>query len=370
MRFKEVAKMNVSKKSHARILLLLTLIIAFALVFQSEAKADDEKHFYVDNASEFYKAVRYKGEKVIKIRKNISIKQTYINSDTKIIATGKKIKCSNGALRNKARKLNYGSVKDVEIIGGTWKSSHKRSLFQFVRAKDIEMKNMTITCGIKGHAIELIACKDVEIEGCKVTGVGKCSKSCKEEQIQIDIATPRTAPTVKNYYGSKYTKGQICKDIEIEKCTVSGARGICANYASKESKYKKKFHQGITIKNCNITGKTSEALALFNSMKVNVQGNTIKTKSSRTGSAYSIGCHLHLFGKITGVKTANRTAVIKNNKVWGGRQAIQIYSKTSSKYSKVTVTGNKAHCKKGKGRALKIGGAKKKIVKGNKTYKW
>ncbi|MBQ9179916.1 MAG: hypothetical protein IJ132_03855, partial [Firmicutes bacterium] len=319
-----------AKNKYARMVLLLTIVVAFAfaLGFQSEAKADDEKQFNVDSASEFYDAVEYKGEKVIKIRKNIKISQTYINSNTKIIATGRTISCPNGALRNAARKLNYGSVKDVEIVGGTWKSSHRLTLFQFVHGSDIELKNMNITCGITGHAIELIACKDVEINGCKVKGVGKCSKSCKEEQIQIDIATPRTAPTVKSYYGSKYTKGQTCQDIEIENCTVSGARGICANYASKENKYKKKFHKGITVKNCNITGKTSEALALFNSMDVDVKGNTIKTKSSRTGAAESIGCHLHIFGKISGIKNADRTAVIKNNKVWGGRQAIQVYSKT------------------------------------------
>ena len=352
--------------------LIAALMIAAPLCL-SEAKATEEKsepekvtHFNVYDENDFYEAIDHKGYKVIKIKKNLSIGTTYVNSNTKIIATGKTINCGGGALRNRATKANYGSVKDVEIIGGTWKSAYKRSLFQFVHGNDITMKNMTITCGITGHAIELIACKDVEIKGCKITGVGKCKKTCLEEQIQIDIATPRTAPTVPG----KLRKGQTCKDIEIENCTVTGARAICANYASKEKKYKKKFHEDIEIKNCKLIGKTSEALALFNAMKVKVIKNTIKTKSSRKNSPYSIGCHLHIFGKITGVKKANRTAVIKNNKVWGGRQAIQVYSHSSSKYRKVTVTGNKAHCKKGRGNALKIRGASKKVVRGNKTYKW
>lgn len=356
-----------SKTRNIGIAFVVTILVALAfMVMPQDAKAVDGKVYKVYNSGEFYDAIRRNGEKTIKIMKNISIGTTYVNSNTKIIATGRTIKCSGGALRNLPKKVNYGSVKDIEIIGGIWKSAYKRSLFQFVHARDIEMKNMNITCGITGHAIELIACKDVEINGCKITGVGKCSKTCLEEQIQIDIATPRTAPTVPG----KFRKGQTCKDIEIENCTVTGARAICANYASKENKYKKKFHNGIEIKNCKLTGKTSEALALFNAMNVKVVKNTIKSNSSRRNSPYSIGCHLNMFGKITGVKDADRTAVIKNNKVWGGRQAIQVYSKSSSKYRKVTVTGNKAYCKNGSGSALKIAGARKTVVKGNKTYKW
>lgn len=339
--------------------LVLSLCVCFAFSFVPVfAQTDAGNEVHVKSVSQLEEAVAGSKEKTIVIDKNITLHSTlYVGNNKTIVATGKTIKCNNGAAR--ATKGN-----NISIIGGKWKSKYKLSLFQFVHSKKISFKNAAITCGVKGHAIELIACKNVKIQKCNIKSVGKPKKTCLEEMIQIDIATPKTAPTV----SKKLTKGQTCKNITISDCTVKGARAVCSNYASKEKKYKSKFHQKIIIKNCKLTGLTSEALALFNAVDLKVSNNTIKTKSKRKNSPYSVGCHVHMFGKLS-VK-GNKNVSITKNKVYGGREAILIYSHSSSKYGKATVKKNKAYCKLGKDRAIKVDGVKKKSISGNKTYKW
>lgn len=347
------------------VFLSMCVMVTFCLVPVS-AKEETSKNIEVSNASELEEAVSGSKEKTITITKDINLPGTlYVGNNTTIIATGKTIKCNNGAARNeKMNKANYSSAENISIVGGTWKSNYSLSLFQFVHAKNISFKNAKITCGVKGHAIELIACKNVKINKCNIKSVGKAPKTSVEEMVQIDLATPRTAPTVPN----KLRKGQTCKNVSITNSTVSGARAVCSNYASVEKKYKNRFHQNIKVQKCKLTGLTSEALALFNAVNLNVSNNTIKTKSKRTGSPYSVGCHVHMFGKLS-VK-GNKNVVIKKNKVYGGRQAILIYSHSSSRYGKAVVKGNKAYCKAGAGNAIKVDGVKSKAVGGNKTFKW
>lgn len=352
-------------KARYRVLLLLGMTLLALMVSLSLVSARDVK-----TAKQFDKALKDKNVKEIVIKKNMKIPCLYTGSNKTIIAKGRTITCGSNAIRNKATKLNYESVKNVTINGGVWKSSSKKSLFQFVHGQNIVFKNATITCGVKGHAIELIACKNVKIENCNVKSVGKPSKSANDEQIQTDIATPKTAPTVKSRYGKKYTNGQICKNITVNNCTVTGARGVCTNFAKSESKFRNRFHENITVKNSNLVGLSSEALALFNAMNVSVAKNKIITKSSRTGTAYSIGCHVHIFGKNSGVISKNRNVTIQGNTVFGGRQAVQIYSSAKGKFARGLIKNNKLYCKKGASKALKVGGVLKVSKIKNKLSKW
>ena len=73
----------------------------------------------------------------------------------------------------------------------------------------------------------------------------------------------------------KLVKGQTCSNITIKDCEISGGRGVCANYASKENKYLGKFHDKIIIENCKITGETAEGVALFNTLNSTVKNNII-----------------------------------------------------------------------------------------------
>lgn len=279
-----------------------------------------------------------------------------------------------GAFRNRPTKTNYGSIKNFTVDGGTWKNTNKKgfdkSMVQFTHGSNITVKNATIYCAYKGHSIELIACKNVTIDNCKLKPLGSCPSTCLEEQLQIDIATPVTAPTIAKS-GAKFVKGQVCENITVSNCTITGGRGVCANYASKEPKYKTKFHKNIVLKDNIITGKTSEGVALFNVLGATVEGNTIISNSKRTGTAYSVGFHIAMFGKApAGMSKAVYN--VNNNIIKGGRQGFYVYSHSSSKFGKIIAKNNKCYAKTGKEKAILLDkhSVGKTTLKKNKQYKW
>lgn len=332
------------------------------------------------NALALQQLCKGNGKKTIVIPSGSTVKMSFatkLGDNTTIKAKGATIiqtDSQKGMMANDVDALDYKSLKNVKIIGGTWKNASssglKGTMFKFAHGQNILFDGCNISSNYAGHSIELIACKDVTVQNCKINGVGSASKTCLEEQIQIDIATPKTAPGIVQY-GSKYVNGQTCKNIKVLNNTIKGARGLCANYASKESKYKNKFHSNITVTGNTITGIRSEAVALFNTTSATVRNNKIESKGSRTGSSYTVGLHCALFGKApASIKKAKIT--ISRNTIKGGRQAVQVYSHTSSKYGKVSITKNKLYCKKGKSQALKASkqSISKVSTKGNKTHKW
>ena len=298
----------------------------------------------------------------------------YVQSGWTINANGATITCKAGAVRNKASATGYSSLKNFTINGGTWvytnSTGYKSSSFQFIHASNVTLSGMTIKCAnYKAHSIELIACRNCTIKNCKITAQGSCPSTCLEEMIQIDVAAPRTAPVLK---GTSFLNGAACENIYILNNTVTGARAVCANYAKKDGgQYLNSFHRNIVVRNNTLTGKSSEALALFNVGGATVSGNTIITKSARTTTAYSIGCHAAIFGTAPSWMRSSRL-YITGNTIKGGRQAVQVYSHTASKFGYVTVTGNKLYCRKGTENALKAikGQAVSLSTGGNKAYKW
>jgi len=299
-------------------------------------------------------------------------------SNSTIDARGATIIVNKGAVRNDTSnyKTGYNSMSNIKIIGGKWISAHEDgcsgTTFSFAHCQNITLEKMDIrTTNAQGHAIELVACKNVTIKDCKVIAQGKSKKKSVEEMIQIDLAAPHTAPFLK----SKYQNGLACKNIKVIGCTITGSRGLCANYAKEDKKYRKKYHDKILVKNCTITGRTSEALALFNAINVEVKNNKIITKSKRTGSPYSIGCHVALFGKIS--KFSKGKIRIYDNVIKGGRQGFQICSHSKSRYGSLIIKNNKLYSKKGKSRALVIQpnikrkpSVRKAVRSGNVLYKW
>lgn len=302
----------------------------------------------------------------------------YVKSGTSITATGATVYCKNGAFRSKVEKgkYRYNSLKTFTATGGTWKNESPKgytaSMVQFTHASNITIENAYVEANYEGHAVEFIACKNVNVVNCTLKGVGTPKKNSVEEQLQIDIAAPNTAPTIKSAYGSKAVKGQTCRNVTVKNCTITGCRALTTNY-SRLAKYRNKFHKNITITGCKLTGVKSEALALFNVLgKVTVKNNTIVSKSGRTGTAYSVGLHAALCGKAS-AKTARKSRLnFSGNTVRGGRQGIFVFSHSSSRYGKVTIKKNKAYSKRGKASAIQIGdgAASKKKVSKNKTYKW
>lgn len=319
-------------------------------------------------------ALEEDGDIILEADSTYYIKATlWVESNQSITATGATIISKSGAFRNRPTKTNYKSIKNFTVDGGTWKyidkDGFKKSFIQFSHGSNITIKNATVYCNYAGHAIELVACKNVLIDNCVIKALGKCKSNSVEEQIQIDVATSKTAPTIGDY-GKKFVKGQTCQNITVSNCTITGARGVCANFA-KGTSYTDKFHKNIVIKNNKITGVSAEAVALFNVVGATVENNTIVTKSKRTSTAYSVGLHIAMFGKAP--SSMNKaTFKVNNNTIKGGRQGFFVYSHSSSKFGKIIAKKNKCYAKAGKDKALVIhqNSIKKKTLSKNKTYKW
>lgn len=302
------------------------------------------------------------------------VKPIILNSDQTILAKGAKIICLQGAFRSDTpRQDHYKSIKNVTVDGGTWTNIDKEglrgSMIQFAHGQNITIKNLEVSCNYAGHAIELIAVKDTVVDNCKVKPLGYCPQDCHEEQIQIDISTPATAPKVAAG-GQNLVQGQTCENVTVKNCTVSGARGICANFTKTENgKYLNKFHKNIVIKNNKIEGKTGEALALFNVIGATVEGNTITNNNGSIGESYSVGLHIAMFGK---APSAMNSAVmrVKNNVIKGGRQGMLVYSHSSSQYGKLIMQKNKCYAKAGKEKAYEIHFVKQPQVSKNQKYAW
>ncbi|MBC5743483.1 hypothetical protein FMM74_007845 [Lachnospiraceae bacterium MD308] len=303
-------------------------------------------------------------------------------NNTTIIAKGAKIigkKKSNVIFAAPDKKL-----KNLSIIGGTWRSVDKNgrtgSLFAFSYVTNLIMNGVDCNANYKGHAIEIIACNNVTIKNCKVAAIGSNPSKCLEEQIQIDLATRKTAPKIAEY-GSKYVNGQTCKNIYILNNTVTGARAVGVNWTDSEGgKWRNKFHQNIVVKGNTLTGTTSEALAYFNTVGGEISNNTIITNATRTdgNSSYTIGIHVAIMG-IAPRSMANSTLTVSGNTVYGNRNGIHFKayfnkneSKCLSQLGYVNVTDNTVYCKKGTKKAIVQvkRSCRKLTLSRNRLYKW
>lgn len=320
-------------------------------------------------------ALEEDSEVILEKNKTYYLKGTlWVKSNQSITATGATIISKTGVFRNKPTKTNYKSIANFTVDGGTWKNvskaGYKKSMIQFSHSQNITIKNATVYCNYQGHAIELVACKNVTVDNCVLKPLGKCPKNSVEEQLQIDIATPVTAPTVGNY-GKKFVRGQTCQNITVSNCKITGGRGVCANFASKEKKYQTKFHKNIVLRNNTITGISAEGVALFNVCGATVEDNVIVSKSKRTNTAYSVGLHIAMFGKApSGMKSA--VYKVNRNSIKGGREGFYVYSHSSSKFGKVIAKRNKCYAKAGKKQAIEVTkeSVKKITLSKNKAYKW
>jgi hypothetical protein len=286
-----------------------------------------------------------------------------------INAEGATIIIDKGAVSNAEFTTGgYGAISGLTINGGTWKSSNSNggttSAFKIAQGQNITLRNMIIECSNAGsHSVEIIACKNVVVENCKISPIG--SSNGKEEQLQIDLASPATAGNVLSGGG---LDGSTCQNVQIINCEVTGNRGIGINADVKNAKgagkkdkgkYQNKYHKNITISGCTITGNKAEGLMAYNIIGLKVNGNKITSKASAKKANYSSGIHVLNQGK-----GGKMTVTIKNNTVEGGKQAIFVGS-NGAKIKKATVTNNTV-TNHSKNEAVGVVGCKASTVKGNK----
>ncbi|MCD8019873.1 MAG: hypothetical protein LUF92_09935 [Clostridiales bacterium] len=311
----------------------------------------------------------------------------FLNDNTTIIATGADIyvtRANVGLIKNMATALNYQSVKNVTIDGGTWRTTDTTegcSIIQFCHGSNVTIKNATIIANYESHCIELIAMQNVTVKNCNIKAtLGTVNKKSVEEAVQIDIATPSTAPGIATettrygitYGGSKYVNGQTCKNITITGNTIKGSRGLCANFysPSDNAKWRNKFHDNIKVTKNTLIGVSAEGCALYHKLNATVKNNVIRTNSTRTTLSYAVGLNISIQGKVSKKKMQNTKLVVSNNKVYGVRQGIQITNTSSasspSRYAKVTVKKNTCYASQ-KANALAI--STRAVLKRNLTSK-
>lgn len=315
--------------------------------------------------------------KTIVIPSGSTVKLTnvvYLGSNTTIIADGATIVMTSkdkGILSNKPDAVNYRSLVNVKIRGGTWKITDKKeacSVMAFSHGSNLTIDNVTILSNYQSHAIELIAMKNTTVKNSTLKVRGKKSKNSVEDAIQIDVAAPKTAPVVAQY-GKKYVKGQTCKNIKVLNNTIEGSRGVCANYSPADgAEYKNKFHENITIKGNTIIGYSAEGCTLYNTLNAVVKNNVIITNSTRRNESYSVGLNITIQGKAPAKKLNKSKVTVSGNTVYGYRQGIQVVTRSSSRYKTAVLKNNKAYASS-KGSAIVTSGARSVRSKGNRSYK-
>ncbi len=317
-------------------------------------------------------------KKVININHNIHI-DTYLRpgNNTTINAGRHTITSDKGVIINDPTAASYSNFKNLTINGGIWKNSSSKGLdgtmMRISYASNISINNATVYANYKGHGIELISCSNVVVNHCTLKARGSCPKTCVEEQLQIDLSTPTTAPGLYRL-SKKLCNGTPCKNITVKNCTVQGGRGICANFANagNESKYRRagNYHSNIRIEKCTVTGISAEAVALFNTKSATVKNCRITAKTPTSRSYYSVGLAV-AYAKGSAPKANTKNVIsLTNNTVKGGLQGIFVRSNVSQKLGTVIVSGNTVYAKKGKSKAIRVSSAKKTKITKNKTGKW
>ena len=294
----------------------------------------------------------------------------YVKSGMHIEATGATITADKDLFMNQPDKAGYSAITNFSVNGGTWLFSSSKgfdkSSVKLAHGQNIRLTNMTVNHNnYSGHGFEIIACKDVLIENCTLTPVGNPPKSSVEEMIQLDIAASKTAPYVYALNHS-LTNGACCQNVTIKGCTITGCRGICANFASskEDEKYLSKFHSNINIINCNITGAVSEGVMLYNVTGGKITGNTIISKNPKRDNSRAVGLHI---GSYANGKT--KKMVISNNTIKGKMLAIQFWP-LNAKFKKLTISKNKVYAAGTTIDPNAVVATNKYVVKKNKDFSY
>ena len=302
-----------------------------------------------------------------------------LGSDMSIEAEGATIICEKPIAFNIPEKTDYKAAANISINGGTWKSEadgYYASSLKFTHASNIKLTNMKIrAANLSGHSIELVACKDVVIDNCDIAGLGN-SESMTEEAVQLDIASSVTAPFLRgipfrtDLADTLYNKAG-CKNITIKNSKIVGNRGVVANHTKNDKDAINSIHENITLTDNDIIGFKGEGVVLFNTKSAIVKNNKIKSLRKGKSDAYTVGLHITTFSNDKALKKA--VFKITGNTIYGGRQAVMVYSHSGIKFGKAVIEKNKLFCKAGKEFAIhaKEQSISKIIIKSNtvKTYK-
>ena len=298
------------------------------------------------------------------LRGTIQFTERYkVGSNTEIDAEGATLYCASnlndGCLTNWVPSCNYNAIQNVIVRGGYWKKEtgyHEHTMFLFIHGNNIRIEDAKIECSYDGHCIELVACKDVVVKRCDMrmfTGTPG-----EDEPMQIDHASKVTTPTITNL-NPNAANGHACKNVQVMDCTMIGGRGVTSGHAGNDPICANVYHENVYIENNYIEGKGAEGCALFNVHNAVVSGNTIKATGGKVDKVSSCALHVQIPQNSKAPSDMNKTSVIiTNNKCYGGRNGILVYSHSDykSKFGKVYIFDNKVWYKGTDTAAINWGG--------------
>ncbi|MCM1237516.1 MAG: hypothetical protein NC489_46210, partial [Ruminococcus flavefaciens] len=133
-------------------------------------------------------------------------------NNTTLIATGVTIvqtKANTCLLSNQVDKGAYQSLKNVRILGGTWKNRLNSKAYCsmcFVQASNVTIENATILACTLGNGIRLAGCKNVNISACEIRAEKpkKATKAQEQAAVGIVPATPLPTQDVKSVLHADY----------------------------------------------------------------------------------------------------------------------------------------------------------------------
>ena len=294
--------------------------------------------------------------KKIVLKGTIQFSERYrVGSNTQIEATGATIYSGSngdGCLTNTVSGVNYNSVSNIIIRGGTWKKKsgyHEHAMMLLVHANNIRIENITEECAYTGHCVELVACQNVVVKNCNLQMKGEIAGK-QDEPLQLDHANEKTAGSITNLKTSSLSNKDVlnnnpCKNIQIIGCTLQGERGLCSGHCSSDVTPASKFHYNVVVQNNTIIGQKFEALALYDVVGCDVSGNVIKSRSSLMDYTSDGMCVRIPEGEKAPSAMSTSTIMIRNNIVFGGRSGIIVNTQSASDFGNVVITGNSVYYK-------------------------
>lgn len=303
-----------------------------------------------------------------------------VGSNKTIIANGAKIRVKDraNAIFADPRK----KVTNLKVIGGNWETTNNKgtskSLFVLAFAKNVLLDGITCTANYTGHAMEIIACNNVTVKNCNIYASGTNPAGCREKQVQIDLATKRTAPRIAAF-GAKYAQGQTCQNIYLYNNTISGAQATGTSHIDTEGgRFNSKFFKNIVIVGNKITSKNAEGLALFNVINGEIKNNIIESDcTDQAGNAsHTVGVYIQCFGQ--SAEMPDSTMTISGNTIFGNRNGIFMKGYYGSGKTCITPLGtinidnNTIYCRTGINQAIQSGNGSVKAlnISSNKLYQW
>ena len=301
--------------------------------------------------------------------------------------------CPGTIKENMSKKYSakYGTIKNVTVLGGTWRGStkSKSTIIRMSHCSNITFDGCTFTGGAGKHQMELAAINNCVIKKCTFKDMKKPSPSGKCEALQFDI------PCNTEVFKETYLDGTPMKNVTVTNCLFTNVpRGLGSHNLLIGA-----YHTNMVISNNTFQNIPQEAIVALGFRNTKITGNTIDNCGSgilvQNFKKYASATYNTIFDGKEKYKQPfyqDVNCLIENNtiKTIGYNQgfpdtAIKVYGDVMTQECKsvrgsndtipggdyrisgVTITGNKIYCKSC---AINLYGTRNSCVSNNTIFNY